>query len=439
MTTTMRGIRRKMLALVPDLGRVAPVTALAAQSATAARLGGGVSAQKWVNYWMLRSEAATAADRNQRYASSYNGASGAFTHTGTAYADTTITSEYLEIHKYEPQLIDAHINEALAKTVYRHRDIIPVREGVTKHWLTALDWIQDTGDISAVAWTYSPVLSRNRFFETWLPDTAGGFAPDGWTLSGAAATVERVSTPVWRGPYMAAVTRAGTDALLTQSVGVLQNGVSARTLRGKTITLAGAAYATVADRARFRVYENGTATASTAYHTGGSTVEQLTTTVTIADTTDTLTFGFSVDTGDTTAYAGEAFIADQPISDAKWINDYPETAVIPEYDQNALALVNPPMGRSGQWVIYSWRNYPPFDATRVLDGTADTDQTDADVDTVACGALAQLFRGMGDPAYTYWNSRWEGMQRKGLYVPSARGGGANVIPNVMMAPAVARR
>ena len=238
---------------------------------------------------------------------------------------------------------------------------------------------------------------------------------------------------------MAAVTRAGADALLSQSVGVLQNGVSARTLRGKTITLAGAAYATVANRARFRVYENGTATASTAYHTGGSTVEQLTTTVTIAATTDTLTFGFSVDTGDTTAYAGEAFIADQPISDGMWINDYPETGVVPEYDQNALALVNQPMGRSGQWVIYSWRNYPPFDATRVLDGTADTDQTDADVDTVACGALAQLFRGMGDPAYTYWNSRWEGMQRKGLYVPSARGGGANVIPNVMMAPAVARR
>lgn len=438
MTTTLRAIRRQMLTLVSDLGRVAPVTALAAQSVTAARLGGGVSGQKWVNHWLLRSEAASAADRNQRFCSSFNGATGAFTHTGDAYVDTTITGENLEVHKYEPALLDQAINAALGKVLYRHRDIIPVRDGVTKHWLSELDWIKHTGDIHEIYWCDSPVLSRNRSMEQWEPDTAGGRTPEWFTLSGTNATVARSTSNLWRGPYVASLTRAGTNCTLRQTVGVLQNGVSARTLRGQTVTAVMPVRCSVANRAAVQIVEDGSVTDGSAYHTGSGKFQILTISVTVAATTDTLSFGALIEDGDTTIEIGELYLVEGALTDTVRLDSFHETLIDPKYDQNSLALINAPMGRSGQFVVYSWRSYPQFDSARVLAGTADADETDAPLLTVACGALAELYRGMGEPAFVYWNDRFEGLQRQGQYVRSERARGANVLPTTLMAPGAAR-
>ena len=94
---SLKEIRREMYRRHPGaLGRTESIASLTTTTAVVNALATGViDSEKFVRKWMLRAEAASAADR-VRIVKTFASASGTFTHEGTNYADTTATSEKLD-------------------------------------------------------------------------------------------------------------------------------------------------------------------------------------------------------------------------------------------------------------------------------------------------------------------------------------------------------
>ena len=123
-------------------------------------------------------------------------------------------------------------------------------------------------------------LLTNSGFELWtLGDSV---APDGWTLEGAGGTIAREGTIKKLGSYSAAVTRNGADVLLRQPTIHLDKGIAY--WQGRTVTVSGWVYATVADKVRLVIYDAVVGTVYSSFHTGDSTWQLLTATKTIAPT-----------------------------------------------------------------------------------------------------------------------------------------------------------
>ena len=113
------------------LGRVETIASLTTTTAVVTALAtGGRSAQEFVEKWMLRRDTATAADRLRR-CTSFTSSSGTLTHAGTNYADTTATSESIEIWDIEPKFVDQAINATLHRLKREDREIFPRTEGST--------------------------------------------------------------------------------------------------------------------------------------------------------------------------------------------------------------------------------------------------------------------------------------------------------------------
>ena len=120
--TTLKELRRMVLKNFG--GEVHTVTGLAAQSVTAATLTDTARDADWFTGWhIFRPDASSSADYDRRV-SAYTNTSGALTHGGVAYVDTTITDEELELSPLDidfDQLNDK-IGEGLerARFLYRH-------------------------------------------------------------------------------------------------------------------------------------------------------------------------------------------------------------------------------------------------------------------------------------------------------------------------------
>lgn len=167
----------------------------------------------------------------------------------------------------------------------------------------------------------------NSSFENWERGVSA--APDGWTLTGASATVAREATIVKHGAYSAKVTRSGTNCHL--SADVYAPGGSTF-MRGRTYTVGAWVYATLASRVRLRV-NDGTTTTNSAYHTGGSAWEYLTCSFTVGGSVTALNVGLAVDTGDTSGYIDgitieEGLSAPNYTPHMKPFNRFPRYAVI---------------------------------------------------------------------------------------------------------------
>ncbi len=160
----------------------------------------------------------------------------------------------------------------------------------TKGLLANPEW----DDISS---DFNPTnLIRNGSVEVWSGGAA--LAPDYWTLTGAAATVAREAAIIKHGLYSAKVTRAGTDCHLSRNCYV---DMGSTYIQSRTFTFGAWVYASVASRVRLRVYD-GVTTYYSSYHTGGSTWEFLTVTVTAGAAVVAFTVGLAVDTGNTSGY-----------------------------------------------------------------------------------------------------------------------------------------
>ena len=405
MSTTLTGIRRHMLDRTVDkelLGQSEMITGLAAQTVTVAQLAtGGGSAQSYALQWLLRADnaAASSADRLRR-CTDFATATGVFTHAGTAYADTTITGETLEIWKYHPRAADLAIRLAQSRIKRLHRYVYPTVANETRYYLHPMSWVAKNSDIERVAYCDSPVLNRNRHFEHWnTVSTEGVLQPDEWTLAGAGASMAR-STTARRGQYAVAITAAGgVDATMSQTIGLLENGVTADSLRSRQVTAVAVVRSTVASQVRVQVLTaTGTVLASSSYHTGGGLWEELSTTATaVTATADTLIVRVSVEE-DGTATVDESYIvAEQGLSDAVRRDTYDERDLTRDdyfFDQSTKSIILPAQGRGGQYVFYTRRPYPQFDEARVRAGSADADVTDAPMELTAVGAIARMFKGM---------------------------------------------
>ena len=233
---TLREIRAEMVTREAELGRVADVASLTTTTAVVTALATGtVSAGKYSEKWLLRPSTANVADR-VRVSSTFASATGTLTHAGTNYADTTATSEQIEILEHEPYLFDQAIQRALGTTRRVFAYEMPSRPGLDRYSLADQSWITDAGDVARVYRRGSPLLTRNRHFEHWNAYSSGALVPDDWTLAGSGATFARSTTTRGRTPYALGVTRSGTNATVTQAYDVVLHGVSSQDIRSETVT-----------------------------------------------------------------------------------------------------------------------------------------------------------------------------------------------------------
>lgn len=385
-------------------GRTEQIASLTTTTAVVTALATGtVTAGKYGGKWMLRAETANAADRVRLSTETgFASSSGTLTHAGAVYADTTATSEFLELCEYEPYLYDDAIQTTLQSLNREDRLEFPTRNGVTHYWLNDASWVTEPRDVLKVTLKTSPVLSRNRYFEQWnTVNTSGIPVPDWWVISGTSATVARSTTQVRTGQYAAAFTRSGTDCLLTQTVGLLDTGIIATggsgSLVAQSLQVIAVCWSAVASQMRAWISTDGgvTKTYST-YHTGGSGWEELAVaSITVPASATNVTFGVSVESSNTVCYVDDCYNVVSGVNDSVRRDEYPEEDITDRisYDQGAdtLRMNTPPYGWGSQLCVYSMRPYSGFDATRLAAGSADADVQDAPLVTVALGALWRLY------------------------------------------------
>lgn len=448
MATTLKAIRRQMLLIDSALGRAESVASLTATTVVVNALATGGSDQRFVNHWIVRADAAPAtpgADRS-RICTTFAPATGTLTHEGINYNDTTATSEIVEIVRFEPYKFDNAIQQTLFKLLRRDTLNIPLRAGPKRYYVGLdLSWLRDPNDILDLRYSASPILIRNDEFNKFNTVTTGGvLQPDDWTLAGAAGTMARSTTQVdpavamYSGAYSLAITRSGTNLTLTQTSGLLQTGVSSDSLRGVAICAFLRCWSAVASQVRLRVTDDGGSTyTSSSYHTGGSTWEELSLTLTVSSTATNLATVIEVNGDNTVCYLSRCRPARlSAVDDGLRRASYSEKNIPREayrYDQGAgtLSILGRGLPSSGTLLIESKRPYPQFDSTRLTAGTADADVSDAPVDIVATGAIAELYRGQsmdrenGEDArkeyaalHVYWAEKFKIAADKHLYVAS---------------------
>lgn len=438
--TTLLSYVQKAIDLVSsdDFGRYVDITALTTTTCVAGNhlAFGGNNEQRYAQWWLWRPSTSTTADK-VRNVDSFAPATGTLTHSGTNYSDTTATSEIAILSRdFEPQQWRTAVNLAVQAVREWDETLVPARNRNGDMYLTELSWIQDSASIREIRGRNSSILSRNRDFDKWRTVATDGTLtpPDYWTLAGASATVSRGTTNLYDGPYVASMVRSGTDATLTQNVGLLSTGVSGESLNGRTVTAVLICRATVASRVRVCIYENGSATASSSYHSGGSAYEELTVSATIASTTTALTFGTSLENGDTTIQLGRCYLQDGAVDDASRRDDqWPyriNTGSVSFEQGGVLKFHAPNIGFPAQFIVCSERAFPGFDATRLNTGAADTDESDAPLVPVALGTIANLYEAkLGElhPDAMHWRRKFSDACMKHLAYPTGEKGGVTML------------
>jgi len=445
MPTTLKAVRRQMYLLDPSLGRSESVASLTVTTCVVSALASGGSDQRFVNQWIIRSDSTNTADR-RRICTTFAPATGTLTHAGTNYADTTATDEIVELSRFEPIFLDKAIQQTLFKLLRRDTINVPLRSGKRNYYLgNDLTWLRDPNDILELRYSASPILNRNDEFNRHNTVTTGGvLQPDDWTLAGASGTMARSTTQVdpavatYNAAYSLAMTRSGTNLTLTQTVGLLETGVSGDSLRGQAVCGLLRCWSAVASQVRLRCTDDGGSTyTSSDYHTGGSGWEELTFTKTLSATATNLQVVIAIDGSNTVCYLSRCRLArTSSVDDSLRRAAYQETTIPREnyrYEQGPgmLSLLGQNLPGTGTLLIDSKRPYPQFDATRLTGDNADADASDAPVDIVATGALAELYRGQsmeGEHSetdrkeyasrYAFWLGKFEVAAKKHLYVPS---------------------
>ena len=443
MSTTLRAIAREMINRNPTaIGRLLTINSLTTTTAVCNTLAtGGLSSNAFATDYMVRRDAsaASAADRI-RYAPSFATSTGTLTHSGTNYADTTATSETLELLHFHPDLIDQAIQVTLGRLRRIHHYILPARTGVTRYQLNDLSWVTQPSDIHKIRVHTDGILSGNANMEQWNSyDTSGNLQPDLWSVTNSM-TMARSTTGTRPGDgYVVSLTRPGSNSLFYQAFGTLDSDVSADTLRSQAVTVVGVINSSVASQVRVYI-DDGTATYSS-YHTGGGGWEELTKQVTISSTATKLDFGVSVETSNTVCYVNRLYLVFGAVTD-NHRRGRGQGTLLPkgafDFDQGNQTILLPVQSRGAVYEIETARAYPQFDSARLTAGTADADASDAPVTVVATGAIGRLFEGLAenesnsDTRARYaqiaaaWNKRFEQLALSHLGVTPQNGFGVDL-------------
>lgn len=386
--------RQRMLALDPALGRVESPSVIAAQTITIPVLAvGTLGSRKQTDKWMLRYGAADAANRNPRFTSNYASTTGILTHGGAAYTDTTATAELVEIHEYEPYLLEQAIQDALNSLRRLDRSEMQSRlDG--RYTFENFPWVVQPQEIKRIGRALGPVLTANRDMEQWgIVSTAGLLQPDRWTLAGAAATFARSTTS--RKRYSLSVTRAGTDATVDQTIRAVTAQSTQQSLRSQQVTGVAVVESAVAAQTTVRVTSekvDGTvlATSNSTAHSGGGSWEELSIAHTVDAAADIVRTKV-INHVDGAALVDELYLTAGAINEGIRLGRFgTEWDKFPKWEQNPLTYVGD-QAISSAIAFDSYRPYPTFDPTRVKAGTADDDVSDAPLDLVAYKALAMFY------------------------------------------------
>lgn len=150
-------------------------------------------------------------------------------------------------------------------------------------------------------------LATNADLSSW--SGGGSAAPDSFTLSGAGATIARTGAAMadtftfGAGPYAAKITRAGTDADLTQTIIAGADWASYEKAEGRKVVVGCWIKTSIASHARLVISDGATETNSS-YHTGGGSGEFLTALHTISSSASKLEFRCEVNNSNGDAYFG---------------------------------------------------------------------------------------------------------------------------------------
>ena len=397
MTNTLKVVRRGMLQQEPELGRFDNIKTLTTTTVVVASLATGtVTSGKYAEKWMLRAEAALVGgvpvDRI-RMCSAFASTTGTLTHAGTNYADTTATNEIVEIHEYEPYLLENSVQQALATTRYVDTSVMQGRAD-GRYTFGNLPWVTRPSEIVKIGLRHSPVLTANRKFDQWgTMDTSGVLYPDFWTIAGTGATIARSSTSR-SGAYSLSLTRASNDVTADQTVQAVTSGYSSSSLQGQTFTGVLVCRSTNAASVRVRVTSekaDGTviSTTNSSYHTGGGAWEELTAQHTVDSAADVIRVSARVEV-DETALLDDCYGMNGEIGDGVRRDAFETDWLEGRWEQNPTAWIGPQTW-SEQIVVKSRRPFPEFDATRLAAGTADSDVTDCELTLLTTRALAIFY------------------------------------------------
>lgn len=226
-------------------------------------------------------------------------------------------------------------------------------------WYNGTGWADIAPTVSPAAPAPGENLLVNWSLETWNGGTAA--APQGWTLTGAGATIAREGTIIKHGDYSAKLTRVGTDCHISRDV-YSDERTGKTYMRSRQYTFGAWVYATVASRARLR-FDDGVTVSNSSYHTGGSAWEFLTVTKTLSGSATKCEVGLAVDTGNTSGYIdmaclieGSSLSSTPPPNDT--LNRYPRRASMFHRDSivitgNALTIN---LDASQQMSHYAFQN-----------------------------------------------------------------------------------
>ena len=349
-----------------------------------------------------------AADR-QRAISAWDDSTQTIT-PNTNLADAPTAGDDLEIY-FPGDPTHEELNQAVNRGLQELRrptyTAIPTRQGARRYGQTEIPWARDRHDILEVQLRRSPNLLDNEDFEQF--GTGDSPALASWVLSGDSATVTRVESAQFAGPFAVTLTRNGTNATLTQTIGLLD-----RQLIGETLQFSVQCYATAANVARLSV-SDGTQT-STATHTGGSSVETLSVSdFVVAAGATTLTVALTHITSDGSSTWGRA-IAYEGDTVPEWLAGYGsehaasgdvayETVSTP--DGVAIVLTRRSEGRRKQLWVTSLK---PFSEL-----PADSAVTDCPLDAARAVAISDLARRRRRENQERWDELYA------LWAPRARG------------------
>lgn len=373
-----------LTAIARDLGW--PTGSISSGDGTSAVLGNHIGVfgddSALAGYTLIMPDAATSADQ-ERTIEYWDDSEGKASWV-RGRTDVTYTSETYFLAPpgdYTRQDIYTAINDSLGHTRTSIPTVLPTVDSQRLYRLSGLSWLRSSDDVDAVFYRPSPNMLDNAQFDVWGGGPNTG--PTSWELSGTSATAARTTTGVSRGAYGVALTRAGTNAALSQSIG-LMNGQ----LLGAEVTF-GCWVRTTAGFVDLRISDGVTITASSV-HSGGGGDEFLTVTKTLSASATAFSVSLNVRTADGTAtFSGAILVEGATIPDQ--LADTGDSAyrLTPIQTPRVRQIGGVPSveifssyGRGGQIVVFSGQPYP--------DLTSDTDETLCPLDVIVPGTVYEL-------------------------------------------------
>ena len=316
--------------------------------------------------WVLASDA----DSRERMITQWNDVIGAATvQSLTDIPDVGSTFILTPRENYSLGEMDEAWYKASRDTYRTYRQVVPITPDFRLQVMNELSWLQGSGRIDAVFRSDSPLMLHNEDFSLW--QEGPNVAPDGYTLSGASATVERVNGGV-RSLYAARVTAdVGANATLYQDIpSSLTQWLTRRTFPIFTPMRAGA-WVNTDSAAAIRVFiYDGSTTTYSEYATGAGYPEYITLSMTPNATNSVFRWGVEVDAGEDADVSWAGLMQNTVTMDnayqikdagSQFYNEYQINNVVRNVGGQPVVEFQDYPATWGQTIVYSRRQFPTTD------------------------------------------------------------------------------